>query len=137
MVRLVPYFADTSFWISLIDKREETHKAAHALKKRVRDDIVTSQLVMIELLAWFSGEGEHLRKATCKLVRELESGPIPIVGHSDDVHRRAFEWYERVSNDKKWSLVDCASFEIMRDMRITDVLTFDGDFAQAGFTVAT
>lgn len=37
--------------------------------------------------------------------------------------------------DKKWSLTDCISFTVMTDMGLTDALTADGDFTQAGFRI--
>ncbi len=36
--------------------------------------------------------------------------------------------------DKEWSLTDCTSFVIMQERKITDALTADHHFAQAGFT---
>lgn len=133
----MPYFADTWFWIALLDKRDAGHSTARALQKKAGDDIVTSQLVMIELMAYFSNEGPHLRGACCKLVRQLDAGPVTVIPHTDDLYQRAFDWYERVSNDKEWSLVDCASFEIMRNEKITLALTADPHFEQAGFAIAT
>jgi len=44
--------------------------------------------------------------------------------------------YEKYA-DKTWGLVDCISFVVMREARLTEVLTFDRDFEQAGFTVLT
>lgn len=38
-------------------------------------------------------------------------------------------------DDKTWGLVDCISFVVMQENLITEALTFDGDFVQAGFTV--
>jgi len=35
--------------------------------------------------------------------------------------------------DKAWSLTDCISFAVMADRRITDALTADHHFTQAGF----
>jgi uncharacterized protein len=35
--------------------------------------------------------------------------------------------------DKDWSLTDCVSFIVMQDRGITDVLTVDRHFEQAGF----
>ena len=36
-------------------------------------------------------------------------------------------------NDKQWSLTDCISFVVMQDYEITDALTGDHHFEQAGF----
>ena len=35
--------------------------------------------------------------------------------------------------DKEWSLVDCASFVIMKQRGVTEALTTDHHFEQAGF----
>lgn len=35
--------------------------------------------------------------------------------------------------DKEWGLVDCFSFEVMREKKIKQALTFDDHFRQAGF----
>ncbi|HWE17221.1 MAG TPA: PIN domain-containing protein [Hyphomicrobiaceae bacterium] len=131
------YFADTSFWIALLDKRDNAHAAAHVLKSKVGDDVVTSELVLIELLAYFSKQGAHLRRLACNFVKAIQKGPLTVVAHSDELFQRAFDQYERVSNDKTWSLVDCASFAIMRDRNITFALTFDDHFKEAGFTIET
>jgi uncharacterized protein len=131
----VRYFADTWFWVALLNKRESGHETAHKLKKKVGDDIVTSQLVMIEFMAHCSGLGSYLRSICCQLVKKLDTSPVQVVPHSDELYARAFHTYEQ-AKDKKWSLVDCASFEIMKDKNITIALTEDHNFTQAGFTIA-
>jgi predicted nucleic acid-binding protein len=35
--------------------------------------------------------------------------------------------------DKEWSLVDCASFVVMQNAKLTKALTTDPHFEQAGF----
>lgn len=35
--------------------------------------------------------------------------------------------------DKSWSLTDCISFVVMAELRLTDALTGDHHFEQAGF----
>jgi hypothetical protein len=37
--------------------------------------------------------------------------------------------------DKDWSLTDCVSFVVMEEMALTDALTGDRHFEQAGFHV--
>ena len=37
--------------------------------------------------------------------------------------------------DKEWSLTDCTSFVVMQEEGLTDALTTDHHFEQAGFTV--
>lgn len=36
-------------------------------------------------------------------------------------------------SDKDWSLVDCASFVVMQQLKLTEALTTDHHFEQAGF----
>ena len=36
--------------------------------------------------------------------------------------------------DKEWSLTDCISFVVMEEHSVTEALTSDGDFEQAGFS---
>jgi uncharacterized protein len=37
--------------------------------------------------------------------------------------------------DKAWSLVDCISFVVMKQRRLSEALSTDNHFAQAGFKV--
>ena len=46
--------------------------------------------------------------------------------------RRGLALYANRPN-KEWSLTDCVSFEVMRELRLTDALTGDRHFEQAGF----
>lgn len=45
---------------------------------------------------------------------------------------RAVEFY-RTHADKQWGLTDCISFIIMQDHGMTEALTMDEHFQQAGF----
>jgi len=55
------------------------------------------------------------------------------VVHIDpDLDAEAWALFRRYT-DKQWSLVDCASFVVMRQRGITDALTTDRHFEQAGF----
>lgn len=64
----------------------------------------------------------------------ITSDEIRVVSLSSDLFRRAFELY-RSHADKSWGLVDCISFIVMKDLKLTQSLTADKDFEQAGFEV--
>jgi predicted nucleic acid-binding protein len=127
------YFADTWFWIALINKKDAGHAAAQKLKDEVGDRIVTSQLVLVELLA-ACRKFTLLRALAVDLKQRLDKGPIKVIANSPDIFERAFTVYAKFA-DKEWSLVDCASFEMMRDENLNEALTNDGHFTQAGFVI--
>jgi predicted nucleic acid-binding protein len=110
----------------------------HATAKRVADEIVgrrvvTSQMVLAELLGDLAERGGSLREAGCKLVLDLLASPnVTIISQTSRLFLTALELY-RDRPDKAWSLVDCASFVIMRRRRIRDALAHDHHFEQAGF----
>jgi predicted nucleic acid-binding protein len=73
------------------------------------------------------------RVAAVRLLSALENDPnVEIVTVSDDLYRRAFEMY-RDRSDKEWGLIDCMSFVVMSDQELTEALTADNHFRQAGF----
>ena len=69
-------FADTSYWIALFNPRDELHaKAAGAAQRYSDDQIVTSEMVLVEFLNGFSDRGPRLRHAVSEAVKILRSTP--------------------------------------------------------------
>jgi hypothetical protein len=65
--------------------------------------------------------------------RDLCTDPYTtIVGFSEPLFQAALDLYAR-RPDKGWSLTDCTSFVVMQRDGLTDALTGDHHFAQAGF----
>lgn len=128
------YFADAWFFIALLDSLDSHHGRARRLRTVVRDDVVvTHDAVLTEVLAYFSGDGSQARREVAKLVRQL-LGTVSVVECSRELFLRALTLYEG-RDDKKYSLVDCMSMEVMRERGIFHVLTNDHHFRQEGFTV--
>jgi len=70
-----------------------------------------------------------------KLLGALENdAKVEIIPASDELYRRALSMY-RDRADKEWGLIDCMSFVVMNDQGLTDALTADSHFSQAGFRV--
>ena len=62
----------------------------------------------------------------------LGSNEVEIVRLNPQLFDRAYALYKQ-HQDKEWGLLDCVSFVVMRDADISNALTFDQHFAQAGF----
>ena len=51
---------------------------------------------------------------------------------TDEQEKRAWRWL-RKHDERAYSFVDAASFEVMRSRRLREALAFDHDFTAAGF----
>jgi len=126
-------FVDTSYWIALIHETDDLHNRAVAIDKKLTNvQLITSEMVLIELLNEFSKLGRHLRKLATDWVRGLRSrDDVKIVPQTSAQFTEALHIYETFI-DKEWSLTDCASYLIMKEMKITEALSHDHHFKQMG-----
>jgi len=93
--------------------------------------LVTTRAVCFEIGNFF-GESEYRRRAA-ELLQKIEEAPdIDVLPVNDDLYQRALRLFGN-RTDKKWSLTDCSSFVVMQERGITEVLTSDHHFRQAGF----
>jgi uncharacterized protein len=60
------------------------------------------------------------------------SGWANLIDVSKEIDASAWQLLTQ-RQDKEWSLVDCSSFVIMQQREITEALTGDRHFEQAGF----
>jgi len=131
---MVRVFADAGYWFALLSPRDALHqKALHVSDIYNSRQIVTSEMVLTELLNTFSEAGGTQRRATASYVASLrDQGDVAIYPQTSQLFERAFSLYKQ-RGDKGWSLTDCASFTIMEEQHLTAALTHDQHFVQAGF----
>lgn len=130
------YFADTNYWIARINKNDTLHPKAREIDSKIRGStIVTSEMVLTEVMNGLAKKGEYLRNLVCQFIQALRKNKqtVVIVEQTSLMFSEAFQEYLKHS-DKKWGLTDCSSFLIMKQNSITEALTHDRDFEQAGFT---
>jgi predicted nucleic acid-binding protein len=127
-------FADTAYWIALINPRDQLHRRARKASSALAGGrIVTSEWVLTELLNCFAETGLDMRAAASNAVASLRSSTaVCIVPQTSSGFSDAFRHY-RERTDKGWSLTDCSSFLVMRQYGIDAALTYDKHFEQAGF----
>jgi predicted nucleic acid-binding protein len=128
------YFADTSYYLALLLPTDALRRKADAVNRELHPfRTVTTELVLAELLNSLGKHGTQLRAAAVRAVVHLENDPnTTIVPMTRELFRTAVGDYGRF-HDKVWSLVDCSSFIVMHDRRLTEALTHDHHFEQAGF----
>lgn len=130
-------FVDSSAFLALLDRRDQHHvEAIHLLRalaeQRVRQ--FTSNVIVMESHALILSSGGI--KAGQTFLRSTEASNTTIIRVRAADEQRAREIIYQY-DDKDFSLVDAISFGIMERLRITRAFTFDGHFAQNGFTVLT
>jgi uncharacterized protein len=128
-------FADTFYWISLFDPREPWHdQAAERSQSLGSTPLVTTELVLVEVLNHFSSYGAYWRERVATLVEQiLDSEQVIVASHTPLLTvERGLELY-RARLDKGYSLTDCVSMLTMREREVYEVLTRDQHFTQEGF----
>ncbi len=127
-------FADTSYWIALINPRDSlAEKAQRLTQTLISSKVVTSEIVFGELLNTFSRHNSFLKQASIRLIdRAYESPNIAVISQDTELFKAALDLY-RKRLDQAWSYVDCSSFIIMEQGKIMEALTYDRHFEQAGF----
>ena len=97
--------------------------------------IVTTDEVLTEFLTYYSGFGPQLRAAAVQLVNAITRNPnVRTIPQSRQSFQRGFRLYGNRS-DKEYSLTDCISMELMRDLGLHEVLTNDHHFEQERFLI--
>ena len=133
---MTPVFADTSYWYGLLIRTDQWHDAAvRADAETGNRPIVTTEMVFAELLNAVSRLGPDLRADAAAKIRELQRDPnVTVIEQTTAQFEAALTHYED-RLDKRWGVTDCASFLAMNAAGITQALTSDRDFEQAGFRV--
>ena len=126
-------FLDTSFVIALINEKDQYRNQAEALSLRFANSaLLTTSAVLLEI---GNALAKDFRAEALSIIKVLShSSRVEVIEIDSDLMEKGLAVYEKYS-DKRWGLVDCISFVVMRETNITQVLTFDKDFEQAGFTV--
>ncbi len=124
-------FVDISFVIALINDRDQYYNQAQTLSYRFeKSPLITTDAVLLEI---GNALAKEFRKEAIEVIRVVRSGKNSEVIEIDArLFEEGLEVYEKY-DDKNWGLVDCISFIAMWERGISEVLTFDSDFEQAGF----
>lgn len=124
-------FIDTSGFLCFLDDRDFRHERSKSYFRDARPRL-THNYVLAELVALAQARG-FSRKITLGFLSEIFDDPrIEVVWIDDYLTEVAVDFLQK-RMDKSWSLCDAVSFLVMDDNSVTEALTTDHHFEQAGF----
>lgn len=124
-------FIDTLFVVGFTNDRDQYHEKALELSEIYdKKHLITTDAVLLKIGNTLSGK---FRQQSIQVIENfLESEEIEVIRLNEYLFEKAFELYKN-HTDKSWGLVDCISFVVMKEHGVTDALTCDKHFVQAGF----
>src|SRR5438874_1904901 len=124
-------FADTFALIAWLNPRDHSHAVVTAYLDGFTGRLVTTEWVLMEL-----ADAPSAPEARATVVAFLEAVRadqlFDVVGYDQKVYQAGFDVFATRS-DKAWSLTDCISFGVMTERGLSEALTADHHFEQAGF----
>ncbi|MDT4896166.1 MAG: uncharacterized protein QOH25_1243 [Acidobacteriota bacterium] len=131
---LTPIFLDTAYIYALVNTRDQWHEQALTWQRKLateRRKLVTTELILVEIADGLAAVKFRAQAATVLLTLQ-SSAFVDIVPFSSHLLSEGFDLY-RSRSDKDWGLTDCVSFVVMRERVLSEALTMDEHFQQAGF----
>jgi hypothetical protein len=128
---MIRVFADTFYYLAIMNANDAAHGKAVQFSESMAVSTITTSWVLTELADAMASPSH--RGAFLRLLNNLRANPIcMIVPPSQALFDQGVDLYASRS-DKDWPLTDCISFVVMREHGLTDALTGDRHFEQAGF----
>jgi predicted nucleic acid-binding protein len=131
-----PVLVDSGVWIALASARDQHHAAADAAIRvalTARTPLLTTSLIVAEVQRFVLFRAGIQPAAL--IVDRIDASPsVTMIFPGADHHAVARQWLDRLS-DQRLTYTDAVSFAVMQSHRCAAALTFDRDFALAGFAV--
>ena len=124
-------FADTFHFLALLNPSDRQHDRATEIANEGDLEIFTTRAVLLEVADAFAHPSTRMIAA--EFLDALAADvSVTILELTEALYHRGLALY-RDRPDKSWSLSDCVSFVVMDDRGLSEALTGDHHFAQAGF----
>ena len=124
-------FVDTYAFIAWLNSRDPDHARVKAYFDAFTGTLLTTEWVLMELADAFAAPPGRVTAA--RFLSTIRVDPqFEIIPYDLEVFDAGFAIYVARS-DNAWSLTDCISFAVMTERGLTDALTGDHHFEQAGF----
>ena len=124
-------FADSFYFFAVTNTKDTAHRRAAEFSAVFGGEFITTPWVLTEVADGMARPS--LRSLFIELLDDLKSNAhVHLEPCSDELLTAGIDLFGR-RLDKEWSLTDCISFVVMWREGITEALTGDHHFEQAGF----
>lgn len=128
-------FVDTSALVALINEEDSYHSQAIELFTKCHENnsyLVTSHYIVSEFITMMRCSYKKPIEKIVTFIRNIQVSEIEIFGISKEVFDDAINFLLKYE-DHYFSVTDCISFIVMKELKTKDVLTTDKHFTIAGF----
>ncbi|MBM4319426.1 MAG: type II toxin-antitoxin system VapC family toxin [Deltaproteobacteria bacterium] len=125
-------FVDTSAFLALLDGGDRFHRQAVEIWDRLVDEaatLVTSNYIVLETNAIVQ---RRLGMEALQVFTDEVQNGVTVFWVGEELHQTATA-AQLVALRRQLSLVDCTSFQVMRQLGLKDAFTFDEHFGEQGF----
>lgn len=132
-------FVDTWAWFALADENDADHELARLASEELIQravTLVTTNFILDEATTLIRYKLGHFAPVTFRqTVNQLAADDLLTITHITEAHETsAGEIFDRY-DDQVFSLTDCTSFVVMRELGLTEAFTGDQHFKVMGFTL--
>jgi len=122
---------DSSFYVALLCRGDQYHARATELGASYRGQQITTEFILLEVANFVARSAT--RSVFGELLRQLRADPQTVVVPCNAERFASGVAFYLARPDKDWSLTDCISFQVMAELGLSEALTSDHHFEQAGF----
>jgi predicted nucleic acid-binding protein len=124
-------FADAFALIAWLSPKDNSHARVTAYLDGFTGRLVTTEWVLMEVAHALAAPSA--RSTAVAFLQAVRADPLfEVVGWDSAVYRSGFDLFA-TRPDKAWTLTDCISFAVMSERGLSEALTGDHHFEQAGF----
>lgn len=122
---------DSFYFFAILNPSDAAHGTAVEFSKQNSAPLVTTSPVLLEVADGLARSSNRMAfKRIVSGFRAIAANQIVAVTH--ELFDEGVRLYD-ARPDKHWSLTDCLSFVVMDQLGITEALTGDHHYEQAGF----
>ncbi len=129
-------FVDTHYLIAVINRLDQWHQSEIlVIGKLGRAKLVVTKSVLIETFNYFAEFRPAAKQHAADTIESFSANVnVEVIEQTSEVFREGIKLYKS-RLDKGYSLTDCISMNVCRELGITEILTHDHHFEQEGFEI--